>query len=182
MRRMTDMDVIREKKGLLIVSVLLILLSLFVILSPYLWPEESRVVYTSEVTVKELGHHFGMSYSRHYDYIRTIAGEKYILSGEYWLPRLEEQITEGSVVTVKWSKGILTPWERYATELYMSDVRIMAPETGGGSVWPFVIVMGFFMAVGVGGILLVYWHVRRNRRMQEMRNKRIGKKYGHLRK
>ena len=181
MRRMADMDVIREKKGLLIFSVFLILFSLFLILSPYLWPEESRVVYTSEVTVKKLGHNSGGRYTSGHDYIRTTSGEKYILAGEYNWSQLESLLTEGSVVTITWFKN--KPfWTLLAEEMYIGEMRVMTPDTDEGSVWPRVFFASIFMAVGAGGILLVCWHVRRNRRMQEMRDKRIRKKHGSTKK
>ena len=125
MRRKTDMDIIKENYWLIILSALLILFGVFCAILPHIAPHVSYdSLQTKEVTVTVFKRFYGGPYGASYDYIRTTDGEKYNLSGDYQRGQLQELLTEGKTVTIKWYKN--KPfWTLLAEEMYVDGKRVV---------------------------------------------------------
>lgn len=178
MRRKTDKDILKENLFLMIFFIWFILLGILGIIIPHITqPVDYTSLQTKDVTVSVMKHHYGTKGSS-YDYIRTTDGEKYNISGNYQRKQLEELLTEGKTITIKWYKN--SPfWTFLAEEIYVDGERVVTYDNDLPVNWKIPLFFGMFsILIGICGLLLIRSFVARNRTKQEKRDKRIQRKYG----
>jgi hypothetical protein len=124
-RQRTDKDLLKENWWLFIGPIMFILLGILVITLTYIEkPIEYTSLQTKAVTVEKFKDHYG-AYGSSYDYIRTQDGEKYIISGEYQRKQVEELLTEGTSITIKWYRN--KPfWTLLAEEIYVDGISVVS--------------------------------------------------------
>ena len=182
MRRKTDKDIIKENYWLIILSTLLILLGVFFAMLPHIALDVGYdALQVKDVTITEFKHHHGGYRGSSYDYIRTTDGEKYNLSGDYQRGQLQELLTEGKTVTIKWYKN--KPfWTLLVEEMYVDGERVVTYDNDKPVDWKPPLIFGScFIALGIGGFFLLRLFVKTNRKMQKKRDERIQRKYGNIR-
>ena len=182
MRRKTDKDIIKENYWLIILSALLILFGVFCAILPHIAPHVSYdSLQTKEVTVTVFKHFYGGPKGASYDYIRTTDGEKYNLSGDYQRGQLQELLTEGKTVTIKWYKN--EPfWTPLVEEMYVDGDRVVTNDNDKPVDWKSTLIFGScFIALGIGGFFLLRLYVKTNRKKQKKRDEKIQRKYGNIR-
>ncbi len=179
MKRKTEKDIVREHKGIVIFFSVIVLIGIivpFLTLIPkpeYQYEEKSIHVDRVEYDVRWIS----TASSGYYTRLITSDGEQYIINnqdGAYETAFTDADLTiryhestflfwkENDVDTVTWSGGT------FDTHREVSDGHWYVAVIAGA-----VIVM-----IGAGGLLIVYFDVKRNRRMQKARDQRIIKKYG----
>lgn len=177
MRRKTDRDVVKENIWLVFLSGALILFGVMIGLWPHLFPSpDYDALEEKEVTVREVRHFSGLK-GVSYDYLLTTDGERFNLSGDYDPEEAYARLTEGQRATVKWYVN------RPARTLLAEEVRVegkpVVAYRGQPDPWKPMLVFGaWFVATGVGGLLLLHLLVKTNRRKQNQRDARIKRKYG----
>ena len=178
MRRKTDSDIVHENRGLIILSIILIIFGISCIILPHIKP---HVGYDSlqpkEVTITAFKHHYGYKNSD-YDYIRTTDGEKYYLSGDYRETQLKGLLTEGKTVIIKWYKN--KPfWNLLAEEMYVDGERVVTYNNDGPIDRVSPLIFGiFFIALGAGGFVMFRYFLKANRIKQKKRDDKLQRKYG----
>lgn len=180
MRKKTDMDILREHKFLIVGSILLILFGIFLATVPHIHSGNYDSLETKEVTITEFKHNSVRGSS--YDYICTTDGKKYNISGNYKREQLQELLTEGQTITIKWFKN--TPFcTLLAEEIYVDGKRIVTYDNDLPSTWKNPLVVGVCtIAIGISGLFLIIFLLKSNNYKQRNRNERIRKKYGDLKK
>ena len=181
MRRKTDKDIIKENHWLIIFSTLLILFGVFLTILPHILPNVGYgALQVKDVTITEFGHHCSSRYSTAYDYIRTTDGEKYNLSGDYQREQLQELLTEGKTVTIKWYKN--EPfWTLLVEEMYVDGERVVTYDNNKPVDLKSTLICGScFIVPGIGGFFLLRWFVKENRKKQKKRDEKIQRKYGNI--
>lgn len=182
MRRKTDKDIIKENDLLIILSTLLILLGVFSSILPHIALDVGYDAFqVKDVTITEFKHHRGGFREASYDYIRTMDGEKYNLSGDYQRGQLQELLTEGKTATIKWYKN--EPfWTLLVEEMYVDGERVVTYDNDKPVDWKPPLIFGScFIALGIGGFFLLRLFVKTNRKTQKKRDERIQRKYGNIR-
>lgn len=178
MRRKTDKDILKENNWLIIGSVFLILLGIFVAILPHIAPHVGYdSLQTKEVTISEFRQHYGARGAK-YDYIRTTDGQKYNISGDYQREQLNDLLTEGRTVTIKWYKN--EPfWTFLAEEIYVDGERIITYNNDTPVEWKLPLILGIcLVALGTWGFLLMRSFLKMNRTKQQKRDEKIKRKYG----
>ena len=181
MRRKTDKDIIKENYWLIILSALLVLFGVFCTILPLIAPHVSYdSLQTKEVTVTVFKHFYGGPKGASYDYIRTTDGEKYNLSGDYQRGQLQELLTEGKTVTIKWYKN--EPfWTLLVEEMYVDGERVVTYDNDNPVDWKSPLIFGScFVVLGIGGFFLLRLFVKTNRKKQKKRDEKIQRKYGNI--
>lgn len=179
MRRKSKKEIIKEHLLLNILSSLFILFGLVCAILPHIIP---RVEYASlqakEVTVTAFRHFRGGPRGISYDAIYTADGEKYNISGDYRREQLEELLTEEKDAVIKWYKS--KPFGTLLTEeMDVDGERVVTYNNDKPADWKFSLLFGgCFVAVGLGGFLLLGSFVKENREKQKKRDEKIRKKYG----
>ncbi len=178
-RRKTDMDILIEHKFLIIGSILLILFGIFVAIAPHIHSGNYDSLQTKEVTITEFKRN-SVPRDSSYDYICTTDGEKYNLSGDYQREQLQELLTEGRTITIRWYKN--TPfWTLLAEEIYVDGERVVAYDNDLLGAWKTPLVIGICaIALGIGGFFFLKFSLKSNRKKQKKRNERIRRKYEKL--
>ena len=100
MKTTVDKEILKENWWLIVGPVLFILLGILLIVLPNR-PVDYASLQTKEVTVEALKYHYGRHGSDYHD-IRTTDGERYVIKGDYRREQLEELLTKGTVITIKW--------------------------------------------------------------------------------
>ena len=96
---------------------------------------------TKEVTVTAFKRFYGGPKGASYDYIRTTDGEKYNLSGDYQRGQLQELLTEGKTVTIKWYKN--EPfWRLLVEEMYVDGERVVTYDNDKPVDWKSTLIFG----------------------------------------
>jgi len=176
-RRKTDRDVVKENIWLVFLSGALIFFGVIIALWPCVFPSPSYdALEEKEVTVQTLQHFSGVK-GVSYDYILTMDGERFNLSGDYDREKAFAQLTEGSKATIKWCVN------RPARTLLAEEVRVdgetvVAYRSQPDSWKPMLVFGSWFAATGIGGFLLLHLLVKTNRRKQNQRDEKIRRKYG----
>ena len=181
MRRKTDKDIIKENYWLIILSALLILFGVFCAILPHIAPDVGYdALQVKDVTITEFKHHYGGYRGASYDYIRTTDGEKYNLSGDYQREQLQELLTQGKAVTIKWYKN--EPfWTLLVEEMYVDGELVLTYDNDKPVNWKSPLIFGScFIALGIGGFFLLRLFVKTNRKKQKKRDDKIQQKYGNI--
>ena len=179
MRRKTDMDILREHKFLLVGSILLILFGIFLATALTSNYGNYNSLETKEVTITEFKHNSVRGCS--YDYICTTDGEKYNISGNYKREQLQELLTEGRTITIRWYKNTPFRTPLLAEEIYVDGKRVVTYDNDLPSAWKNPLVVGVCtITIGISGLFLIKIFLKSNNDKQKKRNERIRKKYGDL--
>lgn len=171
----------KENYWLMILSTLLILLGVFSVILPHVVPDVGYdYLQTKEVIVTAFKNFDGGYKGASYDYIRTTDGEKYNISGDYQRAQLQELLTEGKTVTIKWYKN--EPfWTLLVEEMYVDGERVVTYDNDKPVVWKPPLIFGScFIALGIGGFFLLRLFVKTNRKKQKKRDEKILRKYGKI--
>ena len=135
MKTKVDREILRKNFWLVVGPVLFVLLGIFCIILPDR-PIDYASLQTKEVTVEAIKHHY-VRHGADYHDIRTTDGERYVTTGDYRREQLEELLTKGTVITIKWYEsdfGIPCAEEVYVNgeylSTYSSDGLIAATPTG----------------------------------------------------
>ena len=100
MKTKVDREILRKNFWLVVGPVLFVLLGIFCIILPDR-PIDYASLQTKEVTVEAIKHHY-VRHGADYHDIRTTDGERYVTTGDYRREQLEELLTKGTVITIKW--------------------------------------------------------------------------------
>ena len=177
MRRKTDKDILKENWWLLAGSVIYIFLGIFVVILPYISrPADYAALQTKEIIVDAFRHHSG-TYGGSYDYILTMDGEMYNVSGDYQRAQLTQLLTEGRSVTIKWYKN--KPfWTLLAEEIYVDGQRIVTYNNDEPVNKTIPVIIGICaIAIGLGIFGFLNFMLKHNRTKQKKRDDKIKRKY-----
>ena len=100
MNTKVDRETLRKNFWIAVGPVLFILLGIFCITFPDR-PIDYASLQTKEVTVEAIMYHY-VRHGADYHDIRTTDGERYVIKGDYRREQLEELLTKGTVITIKW--------------------------------------------------------------------------------
>lgn len=123
-----------------------IIFSLFPNIEPIVSKESLQ---TKEVTVSKLDYHIRYRSANTY-YIRTIDGEKYIISGSFDRYELVKDITAGNVITVKWYQSRF-PTVLLAEEIFVDGKQVVFYDNDKILDWKISFFMGC-LAVFIGAV------------------------------
>ena len=122
MKPKADKEILKDNWWIMILPVLFLLLGILLIVCPDK-PIDYAALQTKEVTVETVKHHYGRHGSDYHD-IRTTDGERYVIKGDYRQEQLENLLTNGTVITIKWYKGDLGGL--CAEEVYVNGDKVVA--------------------------------------------------------
>ena len=183
MRRMTDTDVIKQYALIFIASIGFIVSGILVAILPHIMPYVPYdSLQTKEVTITVFDYSYGGRHSSGHYYIRTTEGEMFNITGAYTPSELCEVLTSGTEATIKWHKN--KPfWTLLVEEMYVDGTRVVTYDNDKPADWKLPLIIGIFcLAIGIGGLFLIRFFLKDNRRKQELKDKRIQRKYGTSRK
>lgn len=111
----------------------------------------------------------------------TISGQRtdrYNISGDYQREQLNDLLTEGRTVTIKWYKN--EPfWTFLAEEIYVDGEKIITYNNDTPVEWKLPLILGIcLVALGTWGFLLMRSFLKMNRTKQQKRDEKIKRKYG----
>ncbi len=184
MRRMTPAEIRRENRPFLFFAVLCIISGfglLFVPQAytpvPYDFLQEATVTVSSARTVFDV---HGLSLQ-----IVGSEGEKYTLAGSYEHAEVKEALAPGDEVTIRCYQDLFGKLFRtkYAAEVTKNGETVVS----FGGKWfvrfPWLRLLAtFLMLIGAGFVVLWRDSIHRREEQEQMRDRRIEKKYGSVRR
>ena len=147
-------ETLRKNFWIAVGPVLFILVGIFCITFPDR-PIDYASLQTKEVAVEAIRYHFGRHGADYHD-IRTTDGERYVIKGDYRREQLEELLTKGTVITIKWYESDFG--RLCAEEVYVDGDKVAAyNEYNNLSVKNNMrLIVGFFgIAFGLVGLYFV---------------------------
>ena len=173
MNTKVDKDILKENWWFIVVPILFLLLGFLVIVLPDR-PVDYASLQTKEVIVETFRYHYGQHGSDYHD-IRTTDGERYVIKGDYQRDQLEELLTKGTVITIKWYKGDLGG--RCAKEVYVEGERIVTNNDDLPIKNNILLILGAFVVVlGLGSLYFVR-SVLISLTEQKMKKEKLSRKY-----
>lgn len=114
MNTKVDLEIYKDNWWLIVVPILFLLFGLLLIVLPNK-PIDYASLQTKEVTVETFKYHYGRHGSDYHD-MQTTDGERYVIKGDYSSEQLEDLLTEGTIISIKWYEsnfGTLCAEEMY---------------------------------------------------------------------
>ena len=180
MRRKSDRDIRKENRMVRIIGYICIFLGLALLISSLIPPAAYEDYVEKDIVIRKIyDFHSRGSLT---DYIVSTEGHEYTVTGSYRRDELYKKVSEGAIVTIKYCKNKLLPFNYQLEELTVHGERIVTydndrPTTGMETV---VLTVSTLFSFLFGVILLILdgYLLRRNRQIQAKRDQRIAKKYG----
>ena len=182
MRRMTDKDILKTNAFLIGFAIFCILMSLFLPFLPYIFPNaEYSDLMEKDImieSVKWIHQYRGASFHR----ITAKDGERYNITGNYDGVDISEVLYSGRNVTIKWYENRFLFFTRqFAEEIYADGECIVRYNNDDPqNLVPLYIISAVLFAIGLLAGWFVLWHIKHNRRKQQMRDGKIIRKYGSI--
>ena len=121
MNAKVDKTILKDNWWLIIGPILFLLLGILLAVLPSR-PIDYASLQTKEVTVETLKYHYQQHGSDYHD-ILTTDGERYVVKGDFNRNQLEELLTEGTIITIKWYKNDLG--RLCAEEIYVDGKEVV---------------------------------------------------------
>ena len=121
MKTTIDKEILKENWWLVVGPVIFILLGILLIVLPNR-PVDYASLQTKEVIVETFKYRYGRHGSDYHD-IRTADGDRYVIKGDYRWEQLEDLLTKGTIITVKWYESDFG--ELCAEEVYVDGKRVV---------------------------------------------------------
>lgn len=181
MRRKSDKDIKKEYRIFLILGIIYIVTGMFFISVLFLPSTPYEEYVEKEVIISKFDNFHGVRYAASYDYIVTVDGDEYNITGEYDHSELSELLTEGTPAIIKYDVNDILPFKQYVEEMIVDGEKIVTynNDEPANLVFP-VIFLLIFCLMGFVFLFTYRSFIIRNRKLQEKRNARIIKKYGML--
>ena len=179
MRRITTADILKRNIHFIIVGATFLLIGLELPLLPVMVPSATyEELQPKEIVIESvewIHQHKGADFYR----ITTESGEHYNITGEYERSRVEELLSSGTRASIRYYEGkFLFSTRKYAEVIYVDRECVSAYDNDeDNGTWVLYLLGALSVLLGLGILYIVIWEVRRFRKYQEMRNKRIAKKY-----
>lgn len=181
MRRKTTKDLIKRNMVGIALSGFLIFAGVFLLFLSKLPVPLYEDYLEKTVTVDSIRYHYGYKSSDYWE-LRTEDGESYNLTGSFDRSEMKESLTHGVEAQIRYDENWLgnLSGHKYAEEVAVNGKKIVSynNDEEDQHLTALYILSGVCILLGVTGLLLFRWEVRRNRELQRKRDQRIEKKYG----
>ena len=173
MKTTVDKEILKENWWLIVGPVLFILLGIFCIILPDR-PIDYASLQTKEVIVETFKYHYGAHGSDYHD-IRTTDGERYVIKGDYRREQLEELLTKGAVITIKWYESDFGGL--CAEEVYIDGEKVVAYNDDLPVKNNIRLILGVFVVVLALGCLCFVRRILVSLTEQKMKKEKLSRKY-----
>lgn len=184
MRRITNTELVRKNFFLVVFSIVSIALGMFMLILAFLpWdPLEYNELLEKEITVESLKWVYGGKGAESRYHIKTDAGERYVIVGEYEYDHdtIEAKLSPGTKAKIKYFEGRIAFFrQNNVEEVYANGeclVSFSPAEKPSGAV---AFIGGVLCIVlPASSLMFLRWKIKHIRQLEEKRDRRIAKKYG----
>lgn len=180
MRRKSDRDIRKENRMVRIIGYIGIFLGLALLVAPLIPPTPYEAYEEKNIVIQDMYDFHSRGTTT--DYIVSNEGHEYTVTGSYRRDELYEKVSEGAIVTIKYCKNKLLPFNYQLEELTVHGEQIVTYDndrlTTGMETVVLTVSALFSFLFGVILLILDGYLFRRNRQIQAKRDQRIAKKYG----
>ncbi len=179
MRRMTGREIFKKNYPLIIMALACFLLAAAVPVMYFGAPElKYEDLQSQEIVVASL-EWIRVTDGEDYYRLTTEGGERFRISGKYDRERLEELLTAGTRAVVRYyENSFLRQSRKFAEVIYVDRECVVEFEQEKSSPWAVMGVCVFLLLFALAITALLRWEIVRRKKLQEMRDKRIARKYG----
>lgn len=179
MRRLTGREIFKENCPLIILALVCFLLAVGVPILYFSAPElKYEDLQSREITVESL-EWIEATEAEDYYIVTTESGERFRISGQYDRDRLEELLTAGTRAGIRYyENSFLWQSRKFAEVIYVDRECVVEFEQEKSSPWAVMGVSVFLFLFALAIVALLRWEIMRRKKLQEMRDKRIARKYG----
>lgn len=184
MRRITNAELIRENLFLVVISIMFFAAGIFIMVLLFIPsdPLEYNELLEKEITVESLKLVIGGKGAESRYHIKTDAGEKYVIVGEYEYDHdtVEEKLSPGTKAKIKYIEGGIAFFrQNNVEEVYANgECLVSFSPAEEPSVPAALFVSALCFAGAAGSLKFLSWNIKHIRQLEEKRDRRIAKKYG----
>ena len=151
MNTKVDKEIFKDNWWLFVGPIFFLLLGILLVVLPNR-PIDYASLQTKEVTVETFNYHYQRHGSSYHD-IHTTDGERYVITGDYSRNQLEELLTEGTIISIKWYKS--DSGGLCSEEIYVDGERVVIFNDDLINNDIQLILSVFAIALGIGSLCLV---------------------------